>query len=202
VGGDLYEVVPRPGGLRLLIGDVRGKGLDAVRRATVVLGEFRAAAVDCDDLVGVAAQVDRRLPAHLGDEDFVTALFAEVSDDGSVAVVSCGHPPALVAGAGRLEPLGTQDSLPLGLGVTPTVARGRLAPGERLFLYTDGLLEAPGADRVALDLADVAAPLTEGTLPTVLERVLARVRESARAGLGDDLALLVAEYDPHLTGDA
>ena len=42
IGGDLYEVVAGPASTRLLVGDVRGKGLKAVRTATVVLGEFRA----------------------------------------------------------------------------------------------------------------------------------------------------------------
>ena len=61
VGGDLYEIVSRPGAVRLLIGDVRGKVLGAVRTATIVLGEFRAAASDLDDLAEVAVQIDRRL---------------------------------------------------------------------------------------------------------------------------------------------
>ncbi|MCU1596122.1 MAG: hypothetical protein JWO12_3514, partial [Frankiales bacterium] len=82
VGGDLYEVVARPGAVRLLIGDVRGKGLGAVRAAAVVLGEFRAAAADLDDLAAVARQIDRRVRAYLADEDFVTALIAEIRDDG------------------------------------------------------------------------------------------------------------------------
>src|SRR5512142_2624861 len=75
IGGDLYEVLPRPGAVRLIVGDVRGKGLDAVRTATVVLGEFRAA-VDRDDLVDAVVQMDARLRPYLGDEDFVTALLA------------------------------------------------------------------------------------------------------------------------------
>ena len=92
VGGDLYEVVARPGAVRLLIGDVRGKGLAAVRTATVVLGEFRAAAAEVDDLAEVARQIDRRVRAYLSDEDFITALVAEVADDGSFTVAA--HLPA------------------------------------------------------------------------------------------------------------
>jgi serine phosphatase RsbU (regulator of sigma subunit) len=174
---------------------VRGKGLDAVRKATVVLGEFRAAAADAGALVDVAAQLDRRLPTYLGEEDFVTALLAEIADDGSVEVVACGHPPALIADAAGLRTVGASDSLPLGLGVTPTAARARLAPGGRLLLYTDGLLEAR-AGGAPVDLQDVAAPLREGDLSSALDRVLARVRESSGETLSDDLALLVAEYRP------
>ena len=60
IGGDLYEIVAVPGAVRLIIGDVRGKGLDAVRLATVVLGEFRAAAVERDDIAALARQMDTR----------------------------------------------------------------------------------------------------------------------------------------------
>ena len=73
VGGDLYEVVRGPSSVRLLVGDVRGKGLSAVRTATVVLGEFRAAAAGTGDVAHVAREIDRRILPYLPDpEDFVT----------------------------------------------------------------------------------------------------------------------------------
>jgi serine phosphatase RsbU (regulator of sigma subunit)/anti-sigma regulatory factor (Ser/Thr protein kinase) len=194
VGGDLYEVVDRPGGVRLLVGDVRGKGLEAVRLATVVLGEFRAAAADIDDLVDVAAQIDRRLRRYLGDEDFVTAVLAELTDDGELTLVNCGHPPALVASAGRVEEIPTPASLPLGLGAAPHAVRGRLQVGDRLLLYTDGIIEARDADQQFVDLRRVVGPLSGGGLDEVLDRVLVSLRRSVGAALGDDLALVVAEY--------
>ena len=123
VGGDLYEVVQRPDATRLLIGDVRGKGLAAVRTATIVLGEFRAAAMDIADLGDVAQHIDRRIRPYLGDEDFVTATIAEVANDGRYCLVSCGHPPALVATDGQVRQLELDHALPLGLGSTPTVKR-------------------------------------------------------------------------------
>ena len=101
VGGDLYEIVAVPGAVRLIIGDVRGKGLDAVRLATVVLGEFRAAAVERDDITALARQMDARMRPYLGDEDFVTALIAEIDSNGLASVVCCGHPPALLFTGGE-----------------------------------------------------------------------------------------------------
>jgi serine phosphatase RsbU (regulator of sigma subunit) len=111
-----------------------------VRTATIVLGEFRASAADLDDLGDVAAQIDRRVRAHLGDEDFVTAVIAEIRDDGSFRIASCGHPPALLAARGRITELHAEPTLPLGLGADPTVVEGTLAVGDRLLLYTDGVL--------------------------------------------------------------
>ena len=79
VGGDLYEVVPGPTSVRLLVGDVRGKGLSAVRTATVVLGEFRAAAAGTGDVAHVAREIDRRIPPYLPDaEDFVTGVLVDI----------------------------------------------------------------------------------------------------------------------------
>ena len=132
VGGDLYEVVERPGAVRLLIGDVRGKGLAAVRTATIVLGEFRAAAVDIADLSEVAQHIDRRIGPYLGDEDFVTALIAEIDDDGRYCIVCCGHPPAVIVNGGQIHELTLEHALPLGLGTTPSASSGRLAAGDRL----------------------------------------------------------------------
>lgn len=194
VGGDLYEVVERPGAVRLLVGDVRGKGLEAVRLATVVLGEFRAAAADLDDMVEVATQIDRRLRRYLGDEDFVTAVLAELTDDGELTLVNCGHPPALVASAGSVEEIPTLPSLPLGLGATPHAVRGRMQAGDRLLLYTDGIIEARDANQQFVDLRSVVGPLAGGGLDEVLDRVLVSLRRTVGAALGDDLALVVAEY--------
>jgi GAF domain-containing protein len=194
VGGDLYEVVRRPGAVRLLIGDVRGKGLEAVRNATIVLGEFRAAAEDLDDLVQVAVQLDRRLSGHLDVEDFVTALLAEISDDGAFTLVACGHPPALRVSRDGSTPIDAPDALPLGLGSAPSKVSGRLAPGERLLLYTDGLVEARDPARRFADVHDLVAPLrTASDLGTGLDEVLDSVQAWTDSGLGDDLALLAVE---------
>ncbi|MCU1623093.1 MAG: hypothetical protein JWL79_1938 [Frankiales bacterium] len=194
VGGDLYEVVRRPGAVRLLIGDVRGKGLEAVRNATIVLGEFRAAAEDLDDLVDVAVQLDRRLAGHLGLEDFVTALVAEITDDGAFSVVSCGHPPALLVSATGSTAVLAPHALPLGLGSEPSLVTGRMRPGERLLLYTDGLIEARDAAGTFADIDKLVAPLqNEQDLPTGLDGVLRAVEDWTGSGLGDDLALLAVE---------
>ncbi len=194
VGGDLYEVVRRDGSVRLLVGDVRGKGLEAVRNATIVLGEFRAAAEDLDDLVEVAVQLDRRLSGHLDLEDFVTAIVAEIGDDGTFAVASCGHPPALVVSKTAITPVETPFSLPLGLGAEPVLVTGALQPGERFLLYTDGLVEARDDAGAFGSINDLVASLqVEPDLDNGLDGVLAAVERWTDSGLGDDLALLAVE---------
>ena len=196
VGGDLYEVVRRPDAVRMLIGDVRGKGLAAVRTATIVLGEFRAAAVGITDLAEVAEHVDRRIQSYLGDEDFVTATIAEITDDGTYSLVCCGHPPALLTCDGRLQELEVEHALPLGLGTTPTVHAGRMAPGDRLLLYTDGITESRLPDGRFIELARIAKPITEGELKASLDVMLMTLRKAVGSEPADDIALLAAEYRP------
>jgi serine phosphatase RsbU (regulator of sigma subunit)/anti-sigma regulatory factor (Ser/Thr protein kinase) len=196
IGGDLYEVVPRQGGVRLLVGDVRGKGLAAIRIATIVLGDFRAAAADIADLSEVARQMDRRLRPYLADEDFATAVLADIGDDGSYTVVSCGHPPPLLVAGGAAGELSVVHSLPLGLGASPTATEGWLNPGDRLLLYTDGVIEARDPDRRFVDLSWVISPLEGGELQYALDDVLERLHRFAGRELGDDVALIAAEYRP------
>ena len=99
-----------------------------------------------------------------------------------------------MASAGRVEQLPAPATLPLGLGATPQAVTGRLRVGDRLLLYTDGIVEARDAERHFVDLRSVVGPLAVGDLDEVLDRVLVSLRRSVGAALGDDLALVVAEY--------
>lgn len=99
VGGDFYEALATVHGVRMIIGDVRGKGLPAVGMASAILGCFREAAYDEPDLARLARRLDvstSRYTALLpGDrmESFATALLVEIPDDGSVVgIVNLGHP--------------------------------------------------------------------------------------------------------------
>ena len=131
IGGDFYEALETPHGVRLLVGDVRGKGLDAVRLAGVVLGSFRDAAQDRPDLAQVTAALDRSVTRAIGPEDFVTAVLVQVDTDGSAIVVNCGHPAPLLVRGGRATELDPPEPAPpLGLGPRPeplrlTVGAGR-----------------------------------------------------------------------------
>jgi GAF domain-containing protein/anti-sigma regulatory factor (Ser/Thr protein kinase) len=196
IGGDLYEVVSRGESTRVLIGDVRGKGLDAVRLATVVLGLFRTAAADQDEPSEIARQIDRRLQPYLGDEDFVTALLVDIEPDGATTFVNCGHPSPLLAREGALSSIVCPPTLPLGLGAEPVPLELRMRAGDRLLLYTDGLIESrdPSTGEF-LQLDEVAAPLASGELATVLGNVLARVQKVVGQQMSDDLAMLVVEYE-------
>jgi hypothetical protein len=77
VGGDLYDITMTQYGPRFIIGDVKGKGLDAVGLCAAVLAVFRELAFAEPDLVKLAEQMDTRLSRDMEIEDFVTIILAE-----------------------------------------------------------------------------------------------------------------------------
>ncbi|MFD0385260.1 PP2C family protein-serine/threonine phosphatase [Streptomyces stramineus] len=83
VGGDLYEALATPFGTRLLIGDVRGKGLAAIETAADVLGTFREAAQVEPDLAVVARRLDAAVVRRRPGEEFVTAALVGVPASGA-----------------------------------------------------------------------------------------------------------------------
>ena len=92
IGGDLYEAVSSGGGVRLIVGDVLGKGLPAARTAAVVLGAFRESAYDAASLAEIAARIEASLQHQEAAEEFVTVVLAQVSSDGCRAeILNCGH---------------------------------------------------------------------------------------------------------------
>ena len=195
IGGDFYEALETPHGVRLLVGDVRGKGLDAVRLAGVVLGSFRDAAQDRPDLAQVTAALDRSVTRAIGPEDFVTAVLVQVLGDGSAIVVNCGHPAPLLVRAGQaieLDP--PEPAPPLGLGPRPEPLRLRLALGDRILLYTDGASEARARGGFFPLQAAAAFALVSADLEAGLETLWAELQRHVAGQLHDDVALLLIEH--------
>jgi phosphoserine phosphatase RsbU/P len=194
IGGDFYEALETPHGVRLLVGDVRGKGLDAVRLAGVVLGSFRDAAQDRPDLAQVAAALDRSVTRAIGPEDFVTAVLVQVAIDGNAIVVNCGHPAPLLVRAGRATELDPPEPAPpLGLGPRPAPLRLRLALGDRVLLYTDGASEARARGGFFPLQAAAAFALVAADLQAGLESLWAELQRHVAGQLHDDIALLLIE---------
>jgi hypothetical protein len=194
IGGDLYEALATRYGVRMIIGDVRGKGIDAIRLAINVLGSFRHAAYERADLRAIVADLDHAVARSVGEEDFVTAALIE-ERGGTLSVFNCGHPAPLLLRRGQVIPLDPPaTSPPLGFGPVPQVRTERLEPGDRLLLYTDGLGEARRAGEF-FPITDRAwALLGHGTVDHGLASLESALVEWVRGRLDDDIALLLLEY--------
>ena len=206
IGGDLYALVSTPYGVRLIVGDVRGKGLPAVGTAALVLGVFREAAYDEPDLLAVVARIERSLARNLGSDDFVTAVVAGYPRAGQLEVVNCGHAPPLLVRDSVVVPVEPdRPAPPLGLrtlsGETPALQVLPFADGDQLLLYTDGVTEARDHDREFYPLAEGLERHTceepVRTVTALHDELLAHVG----GRLHDDAALLLLRM-PEAAGAA
>ncbi|MEU1621512.1 PP2C family protein-serine/threonine phosphatase [Streptomyces sp. NPDC005722] len=212
VGGDLYAIARTANATRLLIGDVRGKGLSSLGETQTVLGAFRAAAHRQVPLPELVASLEASLhwdlvefcdtpaEADLG-ERFVTAAVVEIPDDEPcVHVVSCGHLPPLLLHEGRATLLNVAEPAPpLGLGA---LAESTYAPsifpfvvGDQMLLYTDGLTEARDVEGGFYPLTERAAGLTSSGPVTLVQAVTRDLLGHAHGPLCDDMALVALQRE-------
>lgn len=200
IGGDLYEVVTSPAGVRVIVGDVQGKGLEAVETAAVVLGAFREAAHDETDLVAVGERLERALDRHLLGEKFVTAVLGEVRERDRAVLLNYGHPAPLV-----IRPDGTvhyaeppERALPLGLGLhggpVPRPHRVSFVPGDQLLFYTDGVTEARDRGGHFYPLDERGGLLKDPDPESALAAVRADLAEHVGTPPHDDAAMLLLRY--------
>lgn len=209
IGGDLYAAARTAGSSRLIIGDVRGKGLEAVGDAAIVLGAFRAAAHLAADLPGLVAYLEAAVAADPDrgpdgpgrpDEGFTTAAVIDIPDgEPALRLVSCGHPPPLLLRGGRAVPLLVDQPAPP-LGLSEFVDTGFAAqsfsfePGDIVLLYTDGVSEARDASGAFYPLPERAADRPGDGPDALLRHLCADLLAHAPGGrLGDDAAMVAIE---------
>jgi serine phosphatase RsbU (regulator of sigma subunit) len=204
IGGDLYEVCETRFGTRILLGDVRGKGLDAVRTVADVLGAFRVTAHETADLGELAAQLDRHVLRDAtddgDDELFVTAVLVQHRAPGTrVDLVNRGHLMPLLLGPDGVRPVRCPAYLPLGLGhLADGVHRPTgvdLPHGHTLLLHTDGISEARDASGAFYPLKARLTALGS-TDPAVVVDFLDRDVRLHSGRLADDLAVLALTPAP------
>ncbi|MBT2525065.1 serine/threonine-protein phosphatase [Streptomyces sp. ISL-99] len=215
IGGDLFAAARTARGTRIIIGDVRGKGLEAVGDAALVLGAFRATAHQETDLPTLVTYLEGTVTSDLDDpaaagsgradhsEGFITAAVLDVPDDApALHLVNCGHPPPLLLRDGQVTSLDVSHPAPP-LGLTQFVDSSFAAetfafePGDTVLLYTDGVIEARDASGAFYPLSDRVTAWSGAGPADLLRRLrddlLAHTPEGC---LGDDAAMVAITRMP------
>ena len=193
VGGDWYDLFELPGGrLGVAIGDVVGHGV----RAAAFMGQLRTAlrayALEGHGPARTLELVDHYVQT-MPDFSMATAAYAVLDPEtGALAVASSGHLPAIIVGHGEARLVSFPVEPPLG-----AVACGsgedyetRLAIGETLFFYTDGLVERRG-----VPLTDSIDELLQIVAPAASAEEVCRlaIEQLALEELPDDVAIVALQ---------
>ncbi|MFD3377663.1 MULTISPECIES: SpoIIE family protein phosphatase [unclassified Streptomyces] len=198
VGGDWFDSVKLPGSrTALVVGDVMGHGLNSA----AMMGQLRTAVQTMAALDLPPAQLLRNLDdlaQRLGEHYLATCLYAVYDPiESELQIANAGHiPPVLVrAEDGRSDLLDLPTGAPIGVGGVPFESvRIPVAPGDRLVMCTDGLVEVRGED-IGVGLATLceSAAHPAASMDDACDTIIRAL--NTRGGRKDDVALLMARLN-------
>lgn len=205
VGGDCFDYFALDdGSIAFVIADVTGHGLPAALVMANLQAAVRVALASATPLAELAGGVNRLICQNTSSDVFITGVLGLVEPKaGVIRYVNAGHPPPILVGRALQTQSGESYCLPLGVEPEEKFVVQEIAldghPGVVMF-YTDGLVEAEGADGQLLTVEPVITALRhlpEPSADTVLHRALAVVHDhlGGRKNL-DDLTLLAIQYTP------
>jgi serine phosphatase RsbU (regulator of sigma subunit) len=200
IGGDWYDVFTLPdGNLALVMGDVVGHDVQAASFMGKLRSALRAYALEGHCPSEVLARLNN-FTHHLYPGVMATCIYAVYTPDKcALTWANAGHFPPLLAvpdaPAEYLQgeaqpPIGAMEDIPYRDWVRC------LPPGSRLLLFTDGLIEARSPTGEFIDPLPFLAEVATADFDTALDGLLTSLQQAAGHALEDDLALLLACYDP------
>jgi hypothetical protein len=196
IGGDVYEAVDTPFGLRVLVADARGKGLEAVHSAAAVVGSFREWAQEEKELADLLCRLNGSARRELARDDFVTALVAQL-DGLRLTFALSGHPPPVRFRGASAQRLQVPPSAPLSLfddDELPIAGQIDLEPGDLILMYSDGLSEARDRNGAFFpfdaELSQLIASKPDAPMDELISDFLEVLREFVDSNLGDDMVLV------------
>lgn len=205
VGGDLYDVIDLGcSSYALIIGDVSGHGIPAALIAAMAKVSFRAHALRSRLPGEIMTEVNKDLCELIGGETYFVSAFLALLDtaDGSLAYTNAGHPPALLRRlAGSVEELDVPNGQLLGIAddfITES-ASTVMGKGDRLVLFTDGIIEARSPSGQFYDFAKLKQFFAKngGDHPAFFAEAILDDVDSFCSGArqSDDRAVLVIGID-------
>lgn len=201
IGGDFYDVFEMTDGCwMVVIGDVCGKGAEAAALTALARYTLRAAAIqEGAEPVTLLTQLNEAILRQRDDMRFLSVVcaFLDLDPEGGagVRVSVAGHlPPLLVEDGGAVTPVGGNGGRVLGVwdDLELTEEEIRLQPGQRLVLYTDGVLDAQrSAELTERGLAHLLGGFAAGSAAETVAQIERAVLGEAAGEGRDDIAVLV-----------
>ncbi|MFE2912892.1 PP2C family protein-serine/threonine phosphatase [Kitasatospora indigofera] len=207
LGGDAFDHALAAGALHAAVLDAMGHDLASGLTATVALAACRNARRNGADLPDLVHGIDEALAEWLPDR-FATGVFLRLDvATGTLHWSNCGHPPPLLIRDGQVvtDALARTPEPPLGLaattGLTRTTHTTSLTPGDRLLLYTDGVVEARDAAKELFGLERFADFVIRATAagepaPEALRRLIHALLAQQDSRLTDDATIMMVEWQP------
>ncbi|QFG27350.1 serine/threonine-protein phosphatase [Actinomadura sp. WMMB 499] len=211
LGGDTFDYGMAGTAVHLGVFDAMGHDTGAGLTSSLAVAAYRNSRVEGAGLPGIGEAIERALLEQDSSGRFVTAVLACLQlRTGMLSWVSYGHPAPVVIRGGRwVSQLNCQPGTPLGtdLGIEPQVCEEQLQPGDRVLLYTDGIVEARDPDKREFGLVRfvdfIIRRSADGLpVPETLRRLIHGILKHHAGRLDDDATVLVLEWHgPNPAGD-
>jgi sigma-B regulation protein RsbU (phosphoserine phosphatase) len=204
VAGDFYDFIEVDDRhLGVLVADVSGHGVPAALIASMVKVAFQAQIAHASEPAKVLTGMKQTLSDQLG-EQFVTAAYVYIDMvAGEMSYAGAAHPPLFIRSAGDGDVSAVEEN---GLMIGPfpeatyTSVKRRLSPGDRIVMYTDGIVETPnyaeeqfGDTRLKRSLMDCSQLTAEQYVDSLLAAVASWADLPRWEPAGDDLTLVVID---------
>ncbi|MFA1540836.1 PP2C family protein-serine/threonine phosphatase [Actinomadura monticuli] len=203
LGGDTFDYAIAGDTVHFGVFDAMGHDTTAGLTASLAIAAFRNGRIQGGDLIEIGRAIEEVLTEQDASGRFVTAVLAELDiRSGVLSWATYGHPPPVVIRKGRwVTTLECQPGTPLGtgLGVAPTLCSEQLEPGDRVLLYTDGIVEARDPDKQEFGLHRFIDFLIKRnadglSAPETLRRLVHNILEHHAGRLDDDATVLLVEW--------
>ena len=201
VGGDYFDVTPvNQHCWCAVVADVSGKGVGSALLASLLQGALITASEYPAAMGPRMERLNRFLMDRTGGEKYATVFYALLEIDGRLSYVNAAHcPPIVVRAGGELQTL-EATGMPVGLMEAAEfgVAEERLAPGDKVVIYTDGVTEAQNATgeffgkRRLREIVAAHAAASCQSLHDAIQQAVAEFTEGASQS--DDITLVVLEF--------
>lgn len=201
-GGDYFDFFPMAdSGLGIAIGDASGHGIASALVIEDARACLRALALTHADPGSILAVTNRCLKEDLPADQFVTLFLARLDASArSVVYCSAGHCPGYVLDEhGKVRSVLKNTGLPLGIELAtefPGAPRITLLPGDLLFLFTDGVMEAHSPEELPFGIQralDVVGEHRHDRPDEIVQALFRAVGDFSRdrAQLDDSTAVII-----------